>query len=109
MTSASEEAERRWPRPRMLDGRDWANDIGATLRYAFEAGAEWQATQQSETRITDERVQRAARGILDAAGIEPDPDGGYWMNTWDYAIRDARAALVAALDAGPANSQDLSH
>lgn len=43
----------------------------------------------------EELIEKAARAILDAEGIEPEEDGTYWgTGTWPNAVKDARACLA---------------
>lgn len=91
-----------WWNEHKSDG-EWAP--GGPVQYghvqrAFEAG---QAAQQSETRITDEMVERAARAMFDAEPRESVSwDGSRsirrpWKDS-RYIYRErARVALVAAL------------
>ena len=85
---------------------EW-DDVADEHRAHFYAEARevlaWQAAQQSETRITDERVERAARSLAGVsethwAQIEADePAKPYYRD-------QARAALVAALEGDNDNS-----
>ena len=78
---------------------EWAAHFYAEAREVLA----WQAAQQSETRITDERVERAARSLAGVsethwAQIEADePAKPYYRD-------QARAALVAALEGDNDNS-----
>jgi len=49
----------------------------------------------------DNLIEQAAKAILDKDGVTPDTEGEYWAQTWDYALRDAEAALTVFENAQP--------
>lgn len=96
MTTAREEAERRYPFP----GRNAFVSELIAAREAFISGAQWQAKQPVE--ITDEMVERAALAGLNAERHRHGLDVQSTLDSFDAQTRqewreDARAALEAAL------------
>jgi hypothetical protein len=96
MTTAREEAERRYPFP----GRNaFVSELNAA-REAFISGAQWQAKQPVE--ITDEMVERAALAGLNSERRRHGLDERTTLDDFDNQTArewraDARAQLEAAL------------
>lgn len=92
MTTAREEAQRRWPGAAFEtvghDGRPIGP--GAELRFGFVQGAAWQAKQPVE--ITDEMIERAARAWVKSGG-------GFWSKIPEATRRRAAVRFCAVLEA----------